>query len=95
MIIFTNHLKTRLKQRKIPPRLITEVFNKSEENYFDNLRQRHIVISKVLLKGKARKYLLAYDKINAGVEAVTIHPVSNVQIKQKLESGRWTYENKN
>lgn len=95
MITLTKHLKTRLKQRKIPARTVIEIFNKSKENYYDNLRNHNIVIANVTLKKKAGKFLVAYDKIESRIEAVTIHPINDKQIKQRLDSGRWTYENKN
>lgn len=95
MITLTKHLKTRLKQRKIPSRIITEIFNESKENYYDNLRNHNIVIAKATLNKRARKFLVAYDKIESRIEAVTIHPINDKQIKQRLDSGRWTYENKN
>ncbi len=42
--------------------------------------------------GKMRKALVAYDKIEDGIEVITIHPISETEIKQRLESGRWSYE---
>ncbi len=40
-LIFTDHLKIRLAQREIPPELVEGIFDKSEENYWDNLRNHH------------------------------------------------------
>ncbi|MDP2632942.1 MAG: hypothetical protein Q8P25_04460 [Candidatus Curtissbacteria bacterium] len=96
-LTYTEHLKTRLRQRGLPLKLVKKVFDKNEESYFDNLRHHYIVVSSVLYKGRCRKVLAAYDKIGTdSIEVITIHPITDEQIKQGLNSGRWSYEkNKN
>lgn len=96
-LTYTEHLKTRLKQRGLPLGLVKKVFDKNEESYFDNLRLHYIMVSSVLYKGRYRKVLAAYDKIGIdSIEVITIHPITDEQIKQRLNSGRWSYEkNKN
>lgn len=95
-LIYTDHLKTRLKHREIALNLVREIFDKSKEYYWDNLRHHRIVISTVNFKGKYRKVLAAYDTIKKGFEVITIHPITDEEIKKRLLSGRWSYEkNKN
>ena len=84
-IVFTDHLLTRLKQRKISRNIVKEIFNQSLENYWDNLGE-------VLYQGKYRKVMVAYDIIEKRIEAVTIHPITETEIKHRLQSGRWNYE---
>lgn len=36
--------------------------------------------------------LVAYDKIGERVELITTHPITDSEINQRLESGRWKYE---
>lgn len=91
-LIYTDHLKTRLAQRRISINIVKKIFEKSEVSYWDNLRSHHIIVSNVTYKGKQRKVLAAYDKIEDNIEVVTIHPITGVQIKQRLNSGRWIYE---
>lgn len=93
-IVFTDHLKNRLKQRGIPLAIVRQVFDEAKEYYFDNLRNHHIVIANVLYKEKVRKTLVAYDTIVNVIEAITIHPITNEQIDRRLSSGRWKYEEK-
>ncbi len=88
-LVYTNHLKTRLAQRGIAVAIVKEIFDKAQERYFDNLRKRHIVIARVRYEGKLRKVLAAYDKIGKIVEVITVHPISDKQITQRLNSGRW------
>lgn len=92
-IIFTDHLKTRLKQRGIPTKTVKEVFDQNLENFWDNLRNHHIVTGVVDYQGKTRKVLAAYDKIDKNTaEVITIHPITDEQITQRLNSGRWKHE---
>lgn len=91
---FTNHLRTRLNQRGISIKTVEEIFGQNLENYWDNLRNHYIVIGKVDYHGKSRKVLAAYDKIGNIVEVITIHPITDAQIKQRLSYGRWHNEEK-
>lgn len=93
-LILTDHLKSRLKLRNISERTIENIFKKGQEFYWDNLRQHHVVISKVTYKGRVRKMLAAYDTIRDETEVITAHPIKDAEIKQRLISGRWTHEKK-
>lgn len=69
-LIYTDHLKTRLKQREISLNLVKEIFDKN--------------------------VLAAYDIIKKVPEVITIHPITDEEIKSRLLSERWSYEkNKN
>lgn len=91
-LVYTDHLKTRLKQRGIPTKMVREIFENGQEHYWDELRSRHIVVAIVVYKGKLRKVLAAYDRIGSRAEIVTIHPITDEDIQQRLKSGRWIYE---
>lgn len=91
-LVLTDHLKDRLKSRSISTKIVDEIFEKSEKFYWDNLRNRHVVVSKVAYKGKLRKMLAAYDKIGDKIEVVTTHPITDAEIKNRLISGRWNHE---
>lgn len=102
-LIYTDHLKARLKERGISPSLVKEIFDRTEENYWDKLRKHHIVIASVIYKSKRRKVLAAYDKrslsraiahdmIEESAEVITVHPITDEQIKQRLTLGRWKHE---
>ena len=90
--ILTDHLKERLISRGISEKIVEKIFEKSEEFYWDNLRNRHVVVSKVKYKGKLRKMLAAYDTIEGRTEVVTTHPITDTEIKNRLIIGRWSYE---
>lgn len=93
-IVLTSHLKTRLKQRGISTKIVKEILDQSLEIYWDNLRNHSIVIGIANYQGKRRKVLAAYDKIGNIKEVITIHPITDKQIRSRLTSGRWNYEKK-
>lgn len=89
---FTDHLKKRLKERNIPLKIVGDIFQNVQVRCFDNLRNHDIVVSTVMYKGKIRKMLAAYDRISIENEVITVHPITDKQIKQRIDSGRWSYE---
>lgn len=91
-LILTDHLKSRLKLRGINDKAVDNIFKKAEEFYWDNLRNHHVIVSKITYKGKLRKVLAAYDIIKGRTEVVTTHPITDNEIKNRLISGRWSYE---
>lgn len=92
--VLTNHLQSRLELRDVPEKTVQNIFKKAKEFYWDNLRNHHIAIGQTQYKGKTRKMLLVYDKIGDTVEFITIHPITDQEISQRLISGRWSYEEK-
>lgn len=91
-LFLTDHLKERLILRGISETIVYKIFEKSEEFYWDNLRKRHVVVSRTRFKGKMRKMLAAYDRMEDIVKVVTTHPITDTEIKNRLISGRWSYE---
>jgi|SRR3989344_1313132 len=91
-LLYTDHLKSRLKQRGIPLIIVKEIFGKPLGYYWDNLRNHYVVVGEVVYKGKRRKVLAAYDKIGKEAEVITVHPITSYEIRQRLNSGRWRRE---
>lgn len=91
-LVFTDHLKFRLKERGVSAKVVKKIFDNSEEFYWDNLRSHHIVINTIMYKRRRRKMLAAYDTIGDGMEIVTVHPISEKDIRQRVISKRWSYE---
>ncbi|MBI2338031.1 hypothetical protein HYU95_02505 [Candidatus Daviesbacteria bacterium] len=85
-------MKSRLELRNISKKTGQNIFEKSQEFYWDNLRNHHIAVGRVRYKGKIRKMLAAYDKIGDTIELITIHPITDEEINQRIKSGRWIYE---
>lgn len=92
--ILTDHLKSRLKLRNISEKIVQNIFQNSQDFYWDNLRNHHIAVGQAQYQGKVRKMLVAYDKIENTVEFITIHPITDEEINKRLTSERWRHEKK-
>ncbi len=88
-IIYTEHLKLRLKLREIPFDYPKVVFESPDEVFFDLVGNRRIAIKRLKYGGGVRNMMIAYDVVDSRVEIVTIHPISDEKILNRLISGRW------
>ena len=94
-IVYRQHLKIRLKEREIPFDYPKQILESPEREYFDTQAARNIAIKNLLFKGLLRNIVIAYDIIDDRIEIVTIHVISDKEIKSKLESGRWEKHEEN
>lgn len=76
--------------RKIPYKLPWVIYRLAEERYFDTSSMHNIAIKHVKYGKKRIPVMIAYDKRKEMVEIVTIHPISEEQIKARVEGKRWT-----
>jgi hypothetical protein len=88
-IIYTGHLKFRLKIREITYELPKKLFLQSEEHYYDKLTKHHVAIASVRYKGRVRKMAIGYDELKDRVEIITIHPLKTYQKQARIKAGRW------
>lgn len=93
-IIYRSHLVRRLKERKIPQNYPELIYKKSEQNYVDSESRHRIATAKLKYAEKLRKMVVAYDKIGSNIEIITIFPISEAELKNKIASGRWIRRNK-
>ena len=89
---FRPHFKFRAKQRGINSNLAIKIFNKSTKRYKDVLRKHDIVLGTTNVKDKRKHLIVAYDKIDNRIEFITIHFIRKKEIENKINSGRWRYE---
>lgn len=94
-IILRPHLKIRLEQREIPQNYPKRVIIKPEFEYFDTLTGHLIAIRKLKYNEKVRPMAVAYDIIGNTIQIITIHPVSNQEIANKLLRKRWIKDEEN
>ncbi len=88
-ITYTPHLKKRIGERKFPYDYPKKIYEEMEENYKDVLQNSYIAIKKLLYAGRIRKIMIAYTFDEDDVKIITIHPENNVEIKNRVENGRW------
>jgi len=90
-IEYTNHLNLRLKIRKIPQDYPRIIYVSPEQKFFDNLEGNFIAIKRLKYNNKIRNMMIAYEKdIKENVEIITVHPISEEKILNRIMSGRWT-----
>lgn len=88
-VVYSSHLKKRLQERKFPSDYPSLIVKKPERKYFDSATNRYISVKKLRYAGKVRNIVVAYDIIDDTNELVTIYPISNSELENKIRSGRW------
>ena len=88
-IVYTDHLKLRLKIRKIPYDYPKIIFNNPEHKFYDTVEGTYIAIKKLNYNNKERNMMVAYEKKGNDVDIVTIHPIKEEKIINRTISGRW------
>ena len=75
--------------RKIEYGLPQKIYEDAEERFID-IETGHIVaVKKVIIYGKKRAVMVAYEHEDADVKLLTIHPLKEGQKENRIQSGRW------
>jgi len=88
-IVYSSHLRLRLKLREIPYLLPKEIYQTSKEHYFDKETLKKVAINRVKFKEKLREMAVIYEEINNQINLITIHPLKDYQKISRIKSGRW------
>lgn len=88
-IEYSQHLVNRLALRKIDYELPLKLYHESNEHYHDIETGHIIAIKEVLIYGKPREVMIAYDTGEQSVRILTIHPLKEGQKANRTQSGRW------
>lgn len=88
-IKYSEHLKNRLKLRKIDYNLPGSIVEQSTERYFDEETKYYVAISEVDLYNKKRNVMVAFDYEDDIIKLLTIHPLKEGQKENRVKNGRW------
>jgi hypothetical protein len=88
-IIYTAHLKFRLKLRNIPYSLPKKLLKDAKEHYYDRLTGYYVAVHKLGFNNKIREFALTYDRKGDVIEIITVHPIKAYQKIARINSGRW------
>lgn len=89
-VIYTGHLKFRIKVRQIPLQLSRRIVKTAIEHYFDNQTNHYVAVKRANYAGKIRWMAVTYDKIGSDrIEVITIHPLDRELIENRISRGRW------
>ena len=88
-IEYTEHLRLRLIVRKIPADFPKIIYLSPDQKFLDVSAKNFIAIKKLKYNEKLRNIMIAYQQNNAEVRILTIHPISEEKIVNRIISGRW------
>jgi len=94
-IVYRPHLEIRLKERKFPEDYPKKIVQEPEHRYVDKLTKHIIAIKQLHYAEKLRYIAVAYDIIDSVIEVITIHPVDEAEMRNKVRTGRWKLYAKN
>ncbi|MBS3159111.1 hypothetical protein J4206_07545 [Candidatus Woesearchaeota archaeon] len=88
-IVYTDHLKLRLNIRKIPFGYPRKIYQKPELRYYDTIENTEIAIRKLYYNQKIRNMAIVYEKKGDNIEIITIHPISEEKLLNRIINRRW------
>jgi hypothetical protein len=88
-IKYSQHIDFRIKMRKIDYDLPGNIFQESQERYYDSDTGYFIAIQRVKLYDKRREVMVAYNQEGEEVTLLTVHPLKEGQKENRVENGRW------
>lgn len=89
-IVYSEHLKVRLRIREIPYELPKNIFINAKEHYFDIKTDNFIAVMEVEFKNRKRVMMVSYEyEKKERINLITIHPLKENQRRNRLKSGRW------
>ena len=75
--------------RNIDYELPQQIFEEAKERFIDIETGHTIAVSNVIIYGKRRDVMVAYNYEKGDVNLLTIHPLKEKQKENRIKSGRW------
>ena len=88
-IVYSIHLRFRLKLRIIPRSLPLKIYRLAKEHYFDTGTLKHVAVTRTRFKGKMREMAVVYREEMERVVLISIHPLKIFQKTNRIKSGLW------
>ncbi len=88
-IVYTDHLRLRLDIRKIPESYPREIYLNPDQRFVDKVEGYTIAVKKLQYSGRDRNMMIAFEESGNDVTIITIHPISDEKISNRIRSGRW------
>ena len=85
-VIFSEYLQYRAHLRDFKLNAIEQIVRYSEEQYFDTVTRRMVVIG----KHAEQLVMIPYEESDDAITPVTIHAITRQQIRFRLQTGRLT-----
>jgi hypothetical protein len=88
-LIYSAHLRNRLRLRNIPDDLPREIVETATERFFDKETNYYIAIKPIHVYDRLREVMVACEIERDSIRLITIHPVKQGQKANRIKSGRW------
>ena len=88
-IVYTDHLRLRLKLRSIPKALPKRIWMESTERYLDRVTGHSVAVLVCQIKERVKEFALSYDEKEGIVQLITVHPIKTLQKLSRIKMGRW------
>ena len=94
-VLLSSHLKIRLKERKIPRNYPSQILARPDAQFIDTVTNHRVAVKDLKYNLKSRPMVVVYDIIGLEFQVITIHPITNKEIGNKIKRGRWIKNEKN
>lgn len=88
-LVYTNHLRLRMRLREIPKALPKHIWREAKERYYDRATQHLIAVLACEVRGRLREFALSYDEKEGAIQLITVHPIKELQKLSRIKTGRW------
>lgn len=86
---YARHLEIRLKLRAIERDMPERIYREASRRYADTQTGHLIAVGRAVLYDKERDVMVAYREYAGHVKILTIHPLKEGQLENRLAAGRW------
>ena len=93
-INYTEHLKLRLKIRKIPKNYPKLIYKNPGQTFYDAYEDNLIAVKKLKYNDKLRNMMIAFEKEGKVINILTIHPITDEKIRNRVLNKRWMKDEK-
>ena len=87
-IHISRHFQERQALRGLPHGLAEEIFDSADGRFYDTLTEMSIAVKNVEFRGRPRWMALVYAVTEQAVTFVTLHPLGDAQLANRINSGR-------
>ena len=90
-LLYSKHLILRIAERKFPDDYPKKIFYQPEQKFYDCQTNYNISVRRLVYNGKTRPIQLiwTYDKNTRCVKIITIYPIKQKEINNKVSTRRW------
>lgn len=89
-LIFSDHVKRRMKERKISASLIKRIIKKPDYHFSDTITGHTVLVKQILFKQKKRFIAVSIEEGVESVILVSVHPIRDRDFIFRTKNRRWT-----